>query len=150
MFSNQITHSVVHLFEIVPNSKKLQTTTQLWHFKDFEIQIAWKTLWKNVKLLILSNFTFFHNVFLKCFSPICLNEYIWKKGSSLYHTRLSFDDMRKMPFEIIVGKGVNAGNHMLLLHIVVFNCNKYRFNNLLNTRLLISRYQWEWLMIYNT
>ena len=48
--------------------------------KDFKIQIAWKTWWKRVKLLTLSNFTFFHNVFLKPFSSMCLNEYIWRKG----------------------------------------------------------------------
>ena len=33
-----------------------------------------------MKLLILSNFTFFHNVFQKIFSSVCWNEYIlWKK-----------------------------------------------------------------------
>ena len=35
-----ITHSLVHHFETVPNSKKLQTTTKIWLLKDFEIQIA--------------------------------------------------------------------------------------------------------------
>ena len=33
-------HSLIHNFEIVPNSKKLQTTTEIWLFKDFKIQIA--------------------------------------------------------------------------------------------------------------
>ena len=33
-----------------------------------------------MKLLILSNLTFFHNFFLKHFSSMCLNEYIWRKG----------------------------------------------------------------------
>ena len=45
--------------------------------------IAYKTLWKKVKLLILSNFTFFHNVFLKLFSSFFFNVlkqvYIWRK-----------------------------------------------------------------------
>ena len=50
-----------------PNSKKLQTTTVMWLLKGFKIHNAWKTLWEKVKLLILSNFTFFHNVFRKFF-----------------------------------------------------------------------------------
>ena len=36
----------LHHFETVPNSKKLQTTTETWLLKDFKIQIAWKTLWR--------------------------------------------------------------------------------------------------------
>ena len=38
---------------------------------DFKIQIAKKTLWKKVKLLILSNFTFFRNVSWRIFSSMC-------------------------------------------------------------------------------
>ena len=30
-----LTHSPIHHFETVPNSKKLQTTTEMWLFKDF-------------------------------------------------------------------------------------------------------------------
>ena len=74
-------------FETVPNSKKVQTTTEMWQLKESEIQmqtttemwqlkesekqIASKTLWQKVKLLILSNFTFFHNVFQTLFSLMC-------------------------------------------------------------------------------
>ena len=58
------THSLIHHFETVPISMKLQTTTKMWLLEDFKIQIAWKTLWKKLKLLILSNFSFFHSVFL--------------------------------------------------------------------------------------
>ena len=35
-----LTNSPRHHFETVPNSKKLQTTTQMWLLKDFKIQIA--------------------------------------------------------------------------------------------------------------
>ena len=35
-----LTHSLIHHFETVPNSKKLQTKTELWLLKDFKIQIA--------------------------------------------------------------------------------------------------------------
>ena len=35
---------------------------------------------KKVKLLKMSNFTFFHNVFLKHFSSLYFNEYICRKG----------------------------------------------------------------------
>ena len=34
------THSLILHFETVPNSKKLQTTTEMWLLKDFKIQIA--------------------------------------------------------------------------------------------------------------
>ena len=47
-----LTHSLIHHSETVPNSKELQMTTEMWLSKDFKIQIALKTLWKKVKLLI--------------------------------------------------------------------------------------------------
>ena len=41
MFSSMVlkslTHSLVHHFETVPNSKKLQTTTEVWLLRDFKI-----------------------------------------------------------------------------------------------------------------
>ena len=54
----------LHHFETVPNSRKLPTTTEMWLLKGFKVEIAEKTLLKEVKLLILSNFNIFHNVFL--------------------------------------------------------------------------------------
>ena len=66
-----LTQSLLYHFETVPNSKKLQTRTEMWLLNNFKIQIALKTLWKKVKLLILSNFTSFHNVFLMLFSSMC-------------------------------------------------------------------------------
>ena len=54
-------------FETVPNAKKLQTTAEMWLSKNFMTKIAQKTLWKKVKLLILSNFTFFPPCFPKAF-----------------------------------------------------------------------------------
>ena len=35
-----LTHSLIHYIEIVPNSKKLQTSTEMWLLKTFKIQIA--------------------------------------------------------------------------------------------------------------
>ena len=70
-----LTHSLTHYFETVPNSKRLQTKTETWLLKAFKIQIAQKKkCGEKVKLLILSNFTFFHNVFQKLFSSL------WRKG----------------------------------------------------------------------
>ena len=43
----------------IPNSKKLQTTTEIWLLQVFKIQCAKKTLWKKVKLLILFSNSFF-------------------------------------------------------------------------------------------
>ena len=56
-----LTHSLIHHFEAVPNSKKLQTTTKMWLLKDFKIEIAWKTLWKR------GNHSFFPQCFPKAF-----------------------------------------------------------------------------------
>ena len=35
-----LTHSLIHHFKTVPNSKKLQTTTEMWLLKDFKIHIT--------------------------------------------------------------------------------------------------------------
>ena len=40
----ELTHSLTHHFETVPNSKKLQTITEMWLAKDFKIQIAYKNI----------------------------------------------------------------------------------------------------------
>ena len=44
--STALTHSLIDYFETIPNSKKLQTTTEMWLLNNFNIQIAQKTLWK--------------------------------------------------------------------------------------------------------
>ena len=38
--SRFLTHSLIHHFETVPNSKNLQTTSEMWLLKDFKIQIT--------------------------------------------------------------------------------------------------------------
>ena len=58
-----LTHSLIHHFETVPNSKKLQTKTEMWLLKDFKKQIAWKTLWEKGEI---AHFEQFH-LFLQCF-----------------------------------------------------------------------------------
>ena len=70
-FQSRLTHSLIHHFWDRPKFKEAAETTEMWLLKYFKIQIAWKTLWKKVKLLILSNFIVFYNVFLKPFSFIC-------------------------------------------------------------------------------
>ena len=35
-----LTHSLIHHFENIPYSRKLQTTTEMWLLKDFKIRIA--------------------------------------------------------------------------------------------------------------
>ena len=40
LFSFLLTHSLIHHLETVQNSKKLQTTTEMWLLKDFKIQIV--------------------------------------------------------------------------------------------------------------
>ena len=39
-FGKELTHSLIHHFETIPNSKKLQSTTEMGLLKDFKIQIA--------------------------------------------------------------------------------------------------------------
>ena len=42
--------------------------------------IELKTLWEMEKLLVMSNFSFSHNVFKSCLLLMCQNEYLWSKG----------------------------------------------------------------------
>ena len=37
---NRLTHSLIHSFETISNSEKLQTTSEIWQLKDFKVQIA--------------------------------------------------------------------------------------------------------------
>ena len=78
-----LTHSLIHHLQTIPNSKKLQTTTEMWLLKFSRFRLHRKYCGKTVKLLKISNFTFFHNVFLKLLSSMCYNEYIWKEGLTL-------------------------------------------------------------------
>ena len=45
--------------------------TEMWLLKDFKIPTAWKTLWKKVKLLKMSNFTFFTMFSKKLYTSMC-------------------------------------------------------------------------------
>ena len=85
-----LTHSPINHFETVPNSQKLQTPTEIRLLKDFEIQITKKTLWKKVKLLSLSNFTFFQNVFLSFFFLQCVKMNIYGGKGYRIHPLLIF------------------------------------------------------------
>ena len=38
--ASDLTYSLIHHFETAPNSRKLQTTTEMWQLKDFKIQTA--------------------------------------------------------------------------------------------------------------
>ena len=88
-----LTHSLTYHFETVPTSKKLKRTTEMWLFKDFKVQVAQKTLWEKVKLLILSNFTFFYNVFLKLFFLQCVKMSVYGGTvKALWHTIPCFND----------------------------------------------------------
>ena len=51
-----------------PNSKKLQTTNEMWLFKDFKTeQIACKTLWKKRQIAHFEHFHLFTQCFPKAF-----------------------------------------------------------------------------------
>ena len=70
----KLTHSLIHDFETISDSKELQTTTEIWLLKDFNpfLNKPWflhvcmsllKTLWEHEKLLVTSNFSFSNSVF---------------------------------------------------------------------------------------
>ena len=89
-----ILHSLIHHFETIPNSKNLQTTIEMWPLNDSKVQITQKIMWKKVKLLILSNFTFFPQCFPKHFSSMCW-KWIYKEERLNYiltqvHVLLNF------------------------------------------------------------
>ena len=64
-----LTHSLIHHFETIPNSKKLQTATEA--IIGFQGTDCKENIVEKVKLLMLSNFTILNNVFLKLFSSMC-------------------------------------------------------------------------------
>ena len=66
-----------HHFETVQNSKKLQTTTEMWPLKDFKIQIPKK---KNVKKGETAHFEQFHLFPKFFFSSMCENENLLRKS----------------------------------------------------------------------
>ena len=68
--TDNITHSLIHHFEIVSNSKFNEAADDNWNVAIKDCRE--KTSWKKVKLLILSNFTFLQNVFLKLFVLKCV------------------------------------------------------------------------------
>ena len=49
----------------------------------YNFLIEWKTLWEKEKLLIMSNFSFSHNVLKSCLLLMRQNEYLWSKGLTL-------------------------------------------------------------------
>ena len=59
-FTTMLTHSLVHHFETVPNSNKLQTTTEMWLLKDFDC------IENIVEKGEIAHFEQFH-LFLQCF-----------------------------------------------------------------------------------
>ena len=56
--------------------------------------IEYKTLWEKEKLLVMSNFSFFHNILKSCLVLMRQNEYLWSKGLTFSKTT----DFR--PFQI--------------------------------------------------
>ena len=64
----------------------LSNFTFKWLLKDFKIDSdSIENIVEKGEIAHLSNFTFFHNVFLKLFYSVCINEYIWRKGSKGFH-----------------------------------------------------------------
>ena len=84
-----LTHSLVHHFETIPNSKKLQTTTEMWLLKDFQIQIAKKTLWKKNEI---AHFEQFHLL------PQCFPTAVFFNMLTHSHTMTPFDAPEKQAF----------------------------------------------------
>ena len=58
-----LTHSLIHHFETVPNSKKLQTTTEMWLLKDFKKPDSIKKHCGKGDNANLNNFTFSYNAY---------------------------------------------------------------------------------------
>ena len=47
---------------------------------EYSYLIEQKTLWEKQKLLVMSNFSFSHNVFKSRLLLMCQNEYLWSEG----------------------------------------------------------------------
>ena len=84
--------------------------------RGYNYLIELKTLWEKEKLLIMSNFFFFHNVFKRCQMTMHQNEYLWSKGLTLSQTSpFFFTFLQYKSFENSVGKGEIAHKEQFLL-----------------------------------
>ena len=67
-FENVLTHSLIHHFENVPNSKKMQMTTEMWLLKDFKADIDYKeNIVEKGEIAHFEQFHFFPQCFPKVF-----------------------------------------------------------------------------------
>ena len=71
-----------------------------------------------MKLLILSNFTFSHNVLLELFSSVCKNDYIWRKGLKIvkFVPLVRQGCLRRLTCidTFMLGRAAHAGWHVLI------------------------------------
>ena len=135
----KLIHSLIHHFETVPNSKKLQTTTEMWLLKDFKIQIALITLWKKVELTQFEQFHLFPQCFPKAFFLLCVKMSIYG-GKGQFNPFPHNDTFVKgsKPFENTVGKGEIARNEQFLLFpqcFLLFWKTFFHFRQIWNCRL---------------
>ena len=89
-----------------------------------------KTLWEKEKMLVTSIFSFSHNVFKR---PICQGQ---------RSRDFVVNDPRKKPFDNIVGKAENVGNHHFLLfpqYFLSFAKQMSVFDSHLNSSLIFCR-----------
>ena len=85
LFRTVLSHFLIYHFETVPNSKKLQTTTEVWLLKAFKLQIALKTEQKKFQENIvekgeiahLQQFQLFPYYFPKAFFLQCVKMSIY-------------------------------------------------------------------------
>ena len=118
--------------------------SKIWTVGDAIIGLSRKLCGKKEKLLVTSNFSFFHNVFKSCQLLMRQNEYLWNKGLKhwernmslqalcrkaiysifLYHITLTFHcPLVKGFLKIFRGKGENAGNqHFLFFKQCFLTC----------------------------
>ena len=66
-----LTHSPMHHFETIPNSKKMQAKDEMWLLKDFKIQITEKTLWEKDVIAHSKQFNLYPQCFPKTFFLMC-------------------------------------------------------------------------------
>ena len=83
-----LTHSLIHDFETSPNSKKLQTTTEMWLLENFKIQTAYKTLWKKGEIAHFEQFHLFPQCFPKAFFFFNVLKLLYMEERVKYKTKL--------------------------------------------------------------
>ena len=86
------------------NSAASKDMSKIWTNEDTIFWLSTKHCGEEEKMLVMSNFSYSHNVFKSCLLLMHQSEYLWSKGLTLHHTILFFNNSNQEGFKKLCGK----------------------------------------------